>query len=100
MTSHVHRHRRTRRPGHPTRAGHPTHSSRRRGILIAVAMLAAAALVPLEFARQALVGRLINATGTLTDGAPLALALAGWLTFGLLPLLAVVLDRDNRNRYG
>ena len=89
MTAHVHRHRRARRT-----------NRRRTRLILALVVLAAACAVPLEFARQAFVARLINATGALTGGAPLALALAGWLTYGLLPLLAIVLDRDNRTRYG
>jgi hypothetical protein len=88
MTAQVRRHRYT------------TYSHRRRGVILALAMLAAAAAVPLEFGRQALVSRLINETGALVGGAPLALAVAGWLTYGLLPLFAIVLDRDHRARYG
>ena len=86
MTTHIHRHRAPR--------------AHRRGLILALAMLAAASAVPLEFARQALVARLINGAGVLTGGAPLALALVGWLTYGLLPMLAIVLDRDHRTRYG
>jgi hypothetical protein len=62
--------------------------------------LAATLFVPFEWARAEVTTQLFAGAGAVAGSTPVAMAVAGWLTYGLLPLVAIVLDRDHRRRYG
>jgi hypothetical protein len=75
--------------------------SRRRRAVVATTLIGiAAAAIAVEFARDAVTPRLFHAANGLVGGMPVGMAVAGWCTYGLLPLAAILLDRDHRCRYG
>ena len=76
-------------------------NTRRRRIVVAATLIGiAAAAIAVEFARDAVTPRLFRAANGLVGGMPVGMAVAGWCTYGLLPLAAILLDRDHRRRYG
>jgi hypothetical protein len=93
-------------PGARTAVRHRvTRSPRRRRLApiaivgVVVAALVAAA-IPLERVRVAAANGLFHLVERLIGGVPTAMAVAGWLAYGLLPLVVIVLDRDHRRRFG
>jgi hypothetical protein len=76
-------------------------NTRRRRVVLATALIGiAAAATAVEFARDVVTPRLFHAANGLVGGMPVGMAVAGWCTYGLLPLAAILLDRDYRRRYG
>jgi hypothetical protein len=73
---------------------------RRRIIVVGTLLGLAAVVVCVEFARDAVTPRLFDGAKSLTGGVAVGMAVAGWCTYGLLPLAAILLDRDHRRRYG
>jgi len=57
-------------------------------------------LVPLEYVHDVVARNVFRFADWLTHGTPIWMAVAGWCTYGLLPLVAITLDRDKRRRYG
>ena len=73
---------------------------RRRVIVVGTLLGLAAVAIAVEFARDAVTPRLFHLAQSLAGGVPIGMAAAGWCTYGLLPLAAILLDRDHRRRYG
>jgi hypothetical protein len=74
---------------------------RHRRLVVAVALLGLVAVaIVVEFARDTVTPRLFHLATGLVGGVPVAMAIAGWCTYGLLPVAAILLDRDHRRRYG
>ena len=73
---------------------------RRRVIVIGALGGLAAVAIAVEFARDAVTPRLFDVAKSVTGDVPIGMAVAGWCTYGLLPLAAILLDRDQRRRYG
>jgi hypothetical protein len=73
---------------------------RRRVIVIGALGGLVAVAIAVEFARDAVTPRLFDIAKSVTGDVPIAMAVAGWCTYGLLPLAAILLDRDQRRRYG
>jgi hypothetical protein len=102
-----------RPPGNVTAVSTTTHPSprvgarrraaapRRRPAAIAALVLVALAIVAvLDHYREAAAEWMFRLALTVTGGAHAGMTVAGWLTFALVPLGAVVLDRDHRRRFG
>jgi hypothetical protein len=84
-----------------TRHRVPDNTRRRRRVIVAGTLIGlAAAAIAVEFARDAATPRLFDVAKSLTGDLPIGMAVAGWCTYGLLPLAAILLDRDHRRRYG
>jgi hypothetical protein len=73
---------------------------RRRVIVVGTLLGIAAAAIAVEFARDAVTPRLFHAANGFVGDVPVGMAVAGWCTYGLLPLAAILIDRDHRRRYG
>jgi len=73
---------------------------RRRVIVVGTLLGLAAVAIVVQFARDAVTPRLFHLAQSLAGGVPIGMAIAGWCTYGLLPLAAILLDRDHRRRYG
>jgi hypothetical protein len=73
---------------------------RRRVIVVASLLGLATVAIAIEFARDAVTPRLFHAANGLVGDVPVGMAVVGWCTYGLLPLAAILLDRDHRRRYG
>jgi len=81
------------------------HSHRRRRLarfaVVSAALAAvAAAAFPLEHARVAAARGVFHFVQHFIGGTPTAMAVVGWLAYGLLPLAVIVVDRDHRRRFG
>ncbi len=69
-------------------------------MIAATVFCAAAVLIPLELAREVAANAVVHSATRLTGGVAVGMVFIGWLTFALLPLAAVVLDRDYHRRFG
>jgi hypothetical protein len=81
---------------------HVPRTERRRRTLIQVAIVVMVLIlvIPLEFVREATADWLVEWVDAAVGSGPTAMAVAGWLTFALLPIVMIVVDRDMRRRYG
>lgn len=73
---------------------------RRRVIVVGTLAALAAVAIAVDLAADALTPRLFQAADGLVGNVPVGMAAAGWCTYGLLPLAAILLDRDHRRRFG
>lgn len=90
-----------RAAGAPSRHRRSSRRARWRAAAIgALAVLVVALVVPFEVARESVADKLVRWADSATHSSIPAMTVAGWLTYALVPLVAVVFDRDNRRRYG
>jgi hypothetical protein len=69
-------------------------------VVLAALVVVVLLLIPLEYVHDVVARDVFRFANWLTHGTPIWMAVAGWFTYGLLPLVAITLDGDKRRRYG